>query len=178
MQYTDSEILALIKDPDTVEKGFRLFMTTYQEKLYWVIRRITGNHEDTDDVLQNSFIKAYKSIHGFEERSSLYTWIYKIAINETYTFKKSQSSKATEDIDKHSIFLAGQSEADIDADETEIKLQKAIDQLPDKQKQVFNLRYYDEMSYLDMSKLMATSEGALKASYHHALKKIETYLLA
>jgi RNA polymerase sigma factor (sigma-70 family) len=178
MQYTDSEILELIKNPDSTEKGFRLLMNMYQEKIYWAIRRITNNHEDTDDILQNTFIKAFRSIHNFEERSSLYTWLYKISINETYTFQKLKANKATANIDDFSTQLGERLDESIDADATEKKLNQAINQLPEKQRQVFSLRYFDEMSYGEMSSMLATSEGALKASYHHALKKIEGYLLS
>jgi RNA polymerase sigma-70 factor, ECF subfamily len=177
MQFSDHDILQLIREPESLDKGFRLLMTTYQEKIYWMIRRMTGNHDDADDIIQNTFIKAFRSIHNFEERSSLYTWLYKIAINETYTFKKAKSSKATSNIEDEAYWLESKASEEFNGDEAEMKLQGAINQLPEKQRQVFSLRYYDEMSYSEMSDLLATSEGALKASYHHALKKIENYLL-
>jgi RNA polymerase sigma-70 factor, ECF subfamily len=178
MQYSDQEILQKISQPESLDRGFRLLMTAHQEKIYWAIRRMVNSHDDTDDIIQNTFIKAFRSIHLFEGRSSIYTWLYKIAMNETYTFKKARTAKATSNIEDQAYWLEAKDSDEFDGDGAVKKLEVAINQLPDKQKQVFNLRYYDEMSYSEMSTLLSTSEGALKASYHHALKKIESSLLS
>jgi RNA polymerase sigma factor (sigma-70 family) len=178
MTVSDEEILVLLRENASMEKGFRLLMQKYQEKIYWHIRRILENHEDTDDVIQNTFIKAYRGLKGFEERSSLYTWLYKIATNEALTFKKSRTNRASVSIDDEVYHLEEKSSLDFDEQHAYKKFQSAIDTLPDRQKEVFNLRYFSEMSYQEISSLLNTSEGALKASYHHAVKKIEAVLSA
>lgn len=175
---SDEEILTLIKNPVTMEQGFRSLMKKYQEKLYYVVRRIAENHDDTDDVLQNTFIKAYRAIGNFEERSSLYTWLYRIATNEAITFIKSKRIKQTESLENHTYKLEEKSGDDFDSEVALKKLALALEGLPDRQRQVFNMRYYDELSYDQISELLETSVGALKASYHHAVKKIEAYILA
>lgn len=172
----DTEILTMIKNPQMQEKGFRLFMQKYQEKIYWLIRRIVMTHEDTDDVIQNTFIKAFRNINAFEERSSLYTWLYKIATNEALSFKRSKHGKHTVSADQMAHKLEEKSTSDFDGEAATAKLNMALSELPEKQRTVFNLRYYDEMSYQEMSELLQTSVGALKASYHHAVKKIEMAL--
>ncbi|MBK8701560.1 MAG: RNA polymerase sigma factor [Saprospiraceae bacterium] len=174
----DEEILNLLRNEVTLERGFRLLMQTYQEKMYWHIRRIVGSHDDADDVIQNTFIKAFKGFKGFEERSSLYTWLYRIATNEALSYQKSRKAKAIVSIDDHDHYLEEKSGEDFDTEKAVEKLNKALTELPEKQRIVFNLRYYDEMSYQDMSEILETSVGALKASYHHAVKKIEARLLA
>ncbi|MEO1260686.1 MAG: RNA polymerase sigma factor [Bacteroidota bacterium] len=174
----DERILTLLSGNGNRERGFRLLMETYQERLYWQIRRMVHNHEDANDVLQNCFVKVYRSIHQFEGKSKLYTWLYRIATNEAITFINKQKQKMTAPIDSEENNLSNQLKADpyFDGDEIQILLKNAIEGLPDKQKQVFNLRYFDEMSYADMSELLDTSQGALKASFHHAVKKIEQYM--
>ncbi len=174
----DNKILELVKNPSTRDKGFKLLMDTYQKKLYWSIKRNVGNHDDTDDILQNTLIKAYKGIHNFEERSSLFTWLYRIALNETYTFNKNNIKKATTSYDTSTENIKEGMSFDFDFNDAIAKLQKAIASLPEKQRQVFNMRYYDELTYQEMSSMLATSEGALKASYHIALKKIESIILS
>lgn len=177
-QHIDERILSLLSGKATSEQGFRLLMQTYQERLYWQIRRMVHEHEDANDVLQNCFVKVYRSIHQFEGKSKLYTWLYRIATNEAITFLNKQKQKATATIDSEENNLSNQLKADpyFDGGEIQILLKNAIDRLPEKQQQVFNLRYYDEMSYAEMSELLSTSQGALKASFHHAVKKIEQYV--
>lgn len=178
LQAEDDKIVELLRNNSTLEQGFRLLMNKYQEKVYWHIRRIVESHEDTDDVLQNTFIKAYRGFENFEGRSSLYTWLYRIATNEALTHQKNKKNKSTRQLDE--IPLAREQSADGEFDEAKAvqKLKKAMEELPEKQRIVFNMRYYDELSYQEMSDILDTSVGALKASYHHAVKKIEAYLLA
>ncbi len=172
---SDEKILELLGAAHTYERGFRLLMAEYKERLYWHVRRIVLVHTDADDVLQNTFIKIYKGIAQFEGKSKLYTWLYRIATNEAISFLQSNKRQVTASLDDSTNLLASRLTADVwfDGDEIQVKLQKAIAQLPDKQKLVFNLRYFDEMPYEEMANLLGTSVGALKASYHHAAKKIE-----
>ena len=175
--YEDEAILDLIFTGQS-EQGFKILVETYQEKLYWHIRRMVSIHDDANDVLQNTFIKVYKHIFSFKRESKLYTWLYRIATNESINFiNKSKRSLRETDSDGL-VNLENRLRADSYFDENSafIELQKAISLLPEKQKAVFSMRYYDEMSYKDMSEIMETSVGALKASYHHAVKKIESYL--
>ena len=176
---SDDQILLLIRNEAQQEQGFRLLMEQYQERLYWHIRRMVVDHEDANDVIQNTFIKVFKSIRRFEGKSALYTWLYRIATNEAITFINSKKKKATADLDSDENNLENQLAADdyFDGDRAQILLQKAMSQLPEKQRLVFQLRYYEEMSYKEMSEVLETSVGALKASYHHAVKKIESYFL-
>ncbi len=175
---TDDQILSLCQEETKIEQGFKLLMQTYQERLYWHIRRMVFEHEDANDVIQNTFIKVYKSIHKFEGKSKLYTWLYRIATNEAITFLNKKKKISTASLDNEEYNLDNQLKADeyFDGDEIQRKLYEALDQLPEKQKAVFNLRYFEEMSYAEMSDILGTSVGGLKASYHHAVKKIEIYL--
>lgn len=175
---SDKDILEKFNNPATRESAFSLLMQKYQEKLYWHIRRIVIDHEDANDVCQNMFIKVWKNLGKFRADSKLYTWLYRIATNESLTFlnqrkRRSAAPLATDDYD-----LSTQLKADpfFDGDDVQIKLQNAIAKLPEKQKIVFLMRYYDNLKYDDMSAVLGTSVGALKASYHHAVKKIEKYL--
>lgn len=174
----DKELLALYGHPDTKEKGFTLIVRKYQERLYWHIRRLVIDHEDANDVLQNVFIKTWKGLEGFREDARLYTWLYKIATNESLSFLEQQKKKATISLSDVETGLSNKLQADsnYDANKIEWKLQKAILSLPEKQRAVFTLRYYEEMPYEEMSRVLDTSEGALKASYHHAVKKVEEFL--
>ncbi len=175
---TDTEIVQMMQIDGSRNTGLRHLMTKYQERLYWVIRNIVESHEDTDDVLQNTCIKAYRNIDKFEARSSLFTWLYRIATNEALTHKKASLKKATVSLPVYGMALGGptveheNSEAEVLA-----KLKDALEILPQRQRQVFEMRYYDELSYEDMGQLLGLTEGALKASYHHAVKKIEEYIL-
>jgi RNA polymerase sigma-70 factor (ECF subfamily) len=175
----DQELLALFKEPTTKEQAFTSIIKKYQEKLYWHIRRIVISHDDTDDVLQNMFIKVWKGLENFREDSQLYTWLYRIATNESLTFLTQQKKRNSISIndDENGLSNKLKSDTHFDANKLEWKLQLAIQSLPEKQRLVFNLRYYDEMPYEQMSHVLETSEGALKASYHHAAKKIENYIL-
>lgn len=175
---TDTEIVQMMQVDGSRNTGLRHLMSKYQERLYWVIRNIVESHDDTDDVLQNTFIKAYRNIEKFEARSSLFTWVYRIATNEALTFKKSASRKATEPLPAYGMSIAEPSVTnDNSEDEVLAKLKAALQDLPDRQRQVFCMRYYDELTYDEISKILELSEGALKASYHHAVKKIEQYIL-
>jgi RNA polymerase sigma-70 factor (ECF subfamily) len=173
----DHIILELISKPESRNDGYRQLIGKYKEKLYWHIRRLVQCHEDTDDVLQNTFLKIVKNIDGFKQQSSLYTWIYRIATNESINFinnKKNKNAESNQNIVNNSqAYLITDT---FNEDRVLSTLASAINLLPEKQKLVFNLRYYDEMSYQDMSIITKTSVGALKASYHHAVKKIEEFI--
>lgn len=173
----DSQILSLFHSASAKEEGFKLLMQKYQQRLYGQIRRMTLNHDDTDDVLQNVFIKVWNHLGQFREQAQLSTWLYRIAMNESLTFLNQKKRRGAEALATESG-IAAQLRADshFDGDEIQLKLQAAVSALPEKQKQVFLMRYYDELPYEEMSRLLGTSEGALKASYHHAVKKIESFL--
>ncbi len=175
---SDTELLIQFKEESTRESAFTSIVKKYQEKLYWHIRRMVVVHDDADDVLQNVFIKAWKGLENFREESQLYTWLYRIATNESLTFLDQRKKRTSVSMDEVETGLSNKIKADenFDANRLEWKLQLAISQLPEKQRAVFNLRYYDEMPYEEMSRVLDTSEGALKASYHHAAKKIEEFL--
>ena len=173
--YSDEQLLSMAKSPSTRELAFKTIMTSHQERLYWVIRKIVSTHEDTDDVLQNTFIKAFRSMDGFEGRSTIYVWLHRIAINEAITHKNRNSRQGRIiPIDQSAEQSSTYSTEDGDA--IIRKVEKAIDHLPEKQKAVFLLRYYEEMPYEQMAEKLNTSVGALKASYHHAVKKIEEWI--
>ena len=175
----DKELLMQFNDPSTKERGFTAIIRKYQEKLYWHIRRMVVEHEDANDVLQNMFIKVWNGLENFRQDSQLYTWMYRIATNECLTYLEQQKKRSSVSLDHEENGLSNKLRADknFDGNKAEWKLQLAMQLLPDKQRAVFNLRYYDEMPYEEMSRVLETSEGALKASYHHAVKKIEDYIL-
>jgi len=175
---SDTELLALFREPATKEKAFTEIVKKYQQRLYWHIRRMLVDHEDSNDVLQNVFIRVWNALAGFREDAQLYTWLYRIATNECLSFLEQQKRKAAVSLNDLEAGLSNKIRADKDFDPARLewKLQLAIQQLPEKQRVVFNLRYYDEMPYEEMSKVLETSEGALKASYHHAVKKIEEFI--
>ena len=179
MYQDDKDLLNLFKEPSSKEKAFTLIVKKYQEKLYWHIRRLVVTHDDANDVLQNMFIKVWKGLQNFREDSQLYTWLYRIATNESLSFLDAQKRKSTTSLTDVESDLSNKIKADenFDANRLEWKLQLAIQRLPEKQRAVFNLRYYEEMPYEQMSRILETSEGALKASYHHAAKKIEDFIL-
>lgn len=178
MHASDQELLALFSNAASREQGFTQLVKKYQEKIYWHIRRMVIDHADADDVLQNTLIKIWKGLENFREESQLFTWLYRIATNETLSFLAQQQRKATQSLDEMTESLANKVKADLhfNANQLEWRLQLAIQELPEKQRLVFHLRYYDAMPYEEMSKVLDTSEGALKASYHHAAKKIEAFI--
>ncbi len=179
-ELSDAELLAEFRIPATKEKAYTILVKKYQEKLYWHIRRMVVDHDDANDVLQNVLIRVWKGLENFREDSRLYTWLYRIATNECLTFLEQQKKKSAISLNEDvQTDLSNKIKADkyFDAAKLEWKLQLAIQQLPEKQRVVFMLRYYDEMPYEEMSRVLETSEGALKASYHHAVKKIEDYIL-
>ena len=157
-----------------------MLIDTYKERLYWHIRRIVLDHDDTDDVLQDTFIKVFRNIEGFKGDSKLYSWMYRIATNEALSFIKKKSRKLGVSTDKVQEIMANKLEADVyfEGDAIALKLQKAIATLPEKQKLVFTMKYYEEMKYDEISEILETSVGGLKASYHLAVKKIESFLKA
>ncbi len=175
----DKELLMQFRESTSKEAGYTRIIKKYQEKLYWHIRRMVVTHDDANDVLQNMFIKVWNGLDNFREDSQLYTWLYRIATNESLSFLDQQKKRSSISLSDVETGLSNRLQADkhFDANKLEWKLQLAIQQLPEKQRAVFNLRYYDEMPYEEMSRVLETSEGALKASYHHAVKKIEDFIL-
>ncbi|MFT4646071.1 MAG: RNA polymerase sigma-70 factor (ECF subfamily) [Planctomycetota bacterium] len=179
MQHTESEILNLLSTPSTKEKGFNMLMKTFQKQMYWQIKELTQNHEDTNDVLQNVMVKVWKYIDRFKKDSKLATWLYRIARNESITFLNKKNNRNIANLNEETkdyVFDSLQAEVEIDSDTVYNTLKAAIAILPKKQKLVFELRYFKEMKYKDMAKELSLTEGALKASYHHAVKKIESIL--
>lgn len=179
IEIDDHLILTSFRDESTKEMAFTQLVKKYQERLYWHIRRMVVSHEDADDVLQNMFIKVWKNLGSFKEEANLYTWLYRIATNETLTWLAQQKRRSSISLSDEESPVANRlvAEKGFDPNKIEWKLQQAIQSLPEKQRVVFNLRYYDEMPYEEMSTVLETSVGALKASYHHAVKKVEQFLL-
>ena len=176
----EAKLLSLLKLDNSKELAFKTLVKRYKEKLYWHIRKIVISHDDADDVLQNTFIKIFRNIDKFKGDSKLYTWMYRIATNESISFLNSKAKRnqvSNETLNENAIQNLV---ADVyfEGDEIQLKLQKAIAQLPRIQQLVFNMRYFDDIKYKDMSSILETSEGALKASYHIAVKKIKAYLQA
>lgn len=171
-------LVDLLKNPKTKNKAFDTLVEVYKKRLYWHIRKIVINHDDADDVLQNTFIKIYKNIESFKGESKLYSWLYRIATNEAISFINKNASKKNIPIDDYQKEMSKNLNDDnyFEGSEIQLILQQAIAQLPQKQQLVFNMRYFDEMKYEDMAEILNTSVGALKASYHHAVKKIESYV--
>jgi RNA polymerase sigma-70 factor (ECF subfamily) len=178
--FSETEILRNLRseDPLLQRKAFEQIVNFFSEKLYWQIRKMVLSHDDANDLLQNTFIKAWMNIDLFRGEAKLSTWLYKIAVNESITFLNKQRQQNNLSLDDEDIFRTAKLEADeyFDGDAAQLKLQKAIQTLPEKQRAVFNLRYYDEMPYEEISEIVGTSVGALKASYHHAVKKVEDFL--
>lgn len=175
----DEELLRLFRITEKKEGAFTAIVNKYKERLYWHIRRMVISHEDTDDVLQNTLVKAWKGLSNFRAESGLYTWLYRIATNESLTHLHNQKKRRTTASINQETDLIDNIKADIHFDSSKIewKLQIAIQRLPEQQRLIFNLRYFDEMPYSQMSEILGVTEGALKASYHHAAKKVENYLL-
>jgi RNA polymerase sigma factor (sigma-70 family) len=176
---SDSEILNQCRKQETASYGFNLLVRKYQQQVYWIIRRMVLNHDDADDLVQDTFLKVWKNIDSFREDSSLYTWIYRIATNEVLTFLNKKKRMFFVPLSDNQKELSGmlENENNFTGSEIQLKFQKALLTLPEKQRLVFQMRYYDEMEYKTISVIVGTSVGALKASYHIAMKKIEDYLI-
>jgi RNA polymerase sigma-70 factor (ECF subfamily) len=174
----DKELLEKIRNPSHKEQGFTFLVKKYQQRIYWHIRKMVIDHDDTDDILQEVFIKVWKNIDKFREDSSLYTWIYKIATHECLNFLSRQKQRSMYSISDAGTELNNKLDHSsyIDGKEIQMKLQKALLKLPDKQRLVFNMKYFDDMKYEEIAEITETSVGGLKASYHLAVKKIEEYL--
>jgi RNA polymerase sigma-70 factor (ECF subfamily) len=178
-EYTDEQLLNMYKEESSRNFAFNLIMKKYQKRVYMHIRRILLDHDDTDDVLQNTFIKTWKGLENFKGDSQLFTWIYRIATNESITFLNKKRTKffiPWVDVE-NKMAQKLESDTNFSGDKIQLKLQKAILSLPEKQRIVFNMKYYEDLKYEEMSEVTGTSVGALKASYHHAVKKIEDYIL-
>lgn len=180
MSPTDQQLLEQIRSPFTRELGFRQLIETYQKRVYQVIRRMVLIHEDADDLTQNTFIKAYRYLDKFEGNSSIFTWLYRIATNEALTFLEKKKKRFSFSLDDHQAKLESYFDqpGNLNGDQIQIRLQKALLKLPEKQRLVFHLKYQEELTYEQMSEITGTSTGALKASYHHAVKKIEQFVLS
>jgi RNA polymerase sigma factor (sigma-70 family) len=177
---SDTEILSKFQDEKTRNEAFNLLLKKYQQKIYWHVRRMVINHDDADDLVQDVFIKVWKNLPGFRSDAQLYTWMYRIATNECITFLNKKKQKNNIPLDDVSYELA-ESLSDstyLSGDKVQLKLQQALLTLPDKQRLVFNMKYYDDMKYEEISDVLGTSVGALKASFHLAVKKIEAHLLS
>ena len=177
--YNEKEAIASLHDKEHQKEAFARIVRQYSEPLYWQIRRLVLSHEDANDLLQNTFLKAWANIEYFRAEARLSTWLYRIALNECLTFLNKQKASSTVSLDSpeaDALLQKLESDPYFSGDEMQKKLQKALIALPEKQRMVFNLRYYQEMKYDEMSAIFGTSVGALKASYHHAVKKIEQYL--
>ena len=177
MKIQDAQIIAMMQEPRSQEKGLRALMDAYQSRLYWHIRRLIVDHDLAQDVLQDTFIKAYQNFHQFKQDSQLYTWLYRIATNEALQQinKAKRMQKTDEDPDYYLMNLVADNNT-TEGDEIQLLLQKAIQTLPEKQKLVFNMRYYDDLPYEEISKIVDMSVGTLKTNYHYAKQKIEDYI--
>ena len=176
--YTDDEIINFCKNKETLDKGYRILVKKYSSRTYWHIRRIVIDHDDANDVTQDVFIKVWKNLEDFRADCTLFSWIYRIATNESLNFIRRSKKKLFIPLESTENYLSNQlHQSDfISGDEIVMKLQKAIVKLPDRQRIVFNMRYYDDLSYNEISEILKITTGSLKASYHHAVKKIELLL--
>lgn len=176
--YNEKEIILRLQDKERIKEAFAEIVRQYSEQLYWQIRRMVLSHDDANDILQNTFIKAWLNLEYFRAEAKLSTWLYRIAMNECLTFLNKQRTQNTISMDDPEAEMVNRLEGDpyFSGDETQLLLQRALLSLPEKQRMVFNLKYYQEMKYEEMSDIFGTSVGALKASYHHAVKKIENIL--
>ena len=174
----ESLLIQELLNKSTKEKAFRQLMSLYKERLYWHIRKIVIAHEDADDVLQNTFIKVFKNISKFNQNSKLFSWMYRIATNEAITFINKRAKKANQEVAEMQSLLVSDLQSDnwFSGEEIQFILQKAIATLPQKQQLVFNMKYFDEIKYDEMAEILETSVGALKASYFHAVKKVEQFI--
>ncbi|MBQ3656951.1 MAG: RNA polymerase sigma factor [Bacteroidales bacterium] len=176
---SDEEIIALFNCERTKEKAFRIIVDKFSRQLYSRIRAVVNSHEEADDILQNTFLKAWRSLANFRGDANLYTWLYKIATNEAFSFLRANSKKLSVSLDDDNLrldFLTSEIGDSQNGEQIRQRLQKAVSQLPEKQRKVFEMKYFEEMKYDDMAVILNTSVGALKASYHHAVKKIEKLL--
>lgn len=175
---SDQEILQYLRSAKDANKGYALLLDKYQERLYWHIRKMVTFHDDAHDVVQNTFIKVFRNIKGFRQDAGLYTWMYRIATNESISFLRKRKRIQSKVVPEGELAMRDSLTSDpyFDGDTISMHLAKAMETLPEKQKAVFQLRYFEDLTYKEMSKVMETSEGSLKASYHHAVKKIENYL--
>jgi RNA polymerase sigma-70 factor (ECF subfamily) len=178
MLESERQLIADLKSESKRDVAFGILVKEYQERLYWHIRKIVISHDDADDVLQNTFVKVWKNIENFREDSGLFTWVYRIATNESLNYISKLKRRTVVSISDENEYLVESLKSDeyFSGDEIQMKLQSAILKLPEKQRLVFNMKYFDDMKYKDMSDILETSVGALKASYHHAVKKIEAYM--
>ena len=174
----ENQFINALKNSDTQEIAFNKLLSDYKERLYWHVRKIVIDHDDANDVLQNTFIKVFYNINSFKQNSSIYTWMFRIATNESLNYINKKAKKIGISNEEWIAEKSDKLKSDpyFDGDEVELKLQKAISKLPEKQRIVFNMRYFEEMKYEKISEILGTSEGGLKASYHHAVKKIKTYI--
>ena len=174
----ETTLVASLKNKKTKESAFKELVKQYKERLYWHIRKIVISHDDADDVLQNTFVKVFKNIDNFKEESKLYSWMYRIATNESISFLNKKAKRNNVDINDYQQQLVSNLESDqwFSGSEIQIILQKAIATLPQQQQLVFKMKYFDEMKYQEISDILETSVGGLKASYHHAVKKIEAFV--
>ncbi|MDT0687553.1 RNA polymerase sigma factor [Autumnicola psychrophila] len=178
MELSEKEFVKRLKNEATAQEAFRELVSAYKERLYWQIRNIVKDHDDTDDILQNTFIKIFKNIGNFKGESQLFSWMYRIATNEAITFlnKKARKKHISSQELQEKIIDNLESDVYFEGNDIQLKLQKAINSLPDKQQQVFNMKYFQDLKYREMAEILKTSEGALKASYHIAARKIEDFL--
>ena len=178
MLTTETELLLKLQAKGNKDIAFKELVAQYKERLYWHIRNIVKSHDDADDVLQNTFIKVYKSIDGFKGESKLYSWLYRIATNEAITLLNKNAKRLQITNEEAQNLAINNMESDVyfEGDAIQLKLQKAIATLPSKQQLVFNMKYFDHMKYQEISEILGTTVGGLKASYFHAVKKIENYI--
>ena len=177
-KYNEKEIIALLQDPSRQREAFEAIVKKYSEQLYWQIRRLVLSHDDANDILQNTFVKAWTNIEYFRGDAKMETWLYRIALNESLTFLNKQRASSQVSIDETDCEVLHKLESDpyFDGDDTQKVFLKAVQSLPEKQQIVFNLKYFQEMKYDEISEIVGTSVGVLKASYHHSVKKIEAFL--
>lgn len=175
---SDKEIIKLFNTKGKQQEAFRIIMSMYKERLYWHIRKIVITHDDSDDALQNTFIKVWKNLGSFQGNSTLFTWIYRIATNEALTILKKNKRTNLYSVSNEDNYYENTLKSDpyFDGNELQLKLQTAVNKLPEKQKIIFTMKYFDELKYSEIAEILETTVGSLKASYHHAAKKVESYL--
>ncbi len=177
-ELSEEEIVYKLQNDREVEYAFNQLVQLYKERLYWHIRHIVKNHEDAHDVLQNTFIKVFRYIKNFKKESKLYSWMYRIATNESITFLNKKAKKLNiNNLELNELLLENlESDPYFEGEEIQLLLQKAVASLPEKQQQVFNLKYFQDLKYKEIAEIVEVSEGALKSNYHHAVKKVEKFL--